>query len=180
MTRACLRRASDPIASTRARDCCGAATAARGFTLVELLVVVAIAGIGVAIAYPSFTDYIAQGRRAQATAQLLAANQWMERFYSENLRYDQNSAGTATSNAGVFGARFSTVPPPGEGTAVYNLSITTLTREGYVVTATRTGRMANDRCGNLTINHRGERSIAAGTFTGFANLQAAVQRCWRQ
>lgn len=157
-----------------------APSAPRGFTLIELMIVVAIAAILAAVAYPSYRDYLAQGRRAQATATLLAASQWMERFYAENYRYDQNSAGTATTNAALFPARFGTSPPPGDGPTAYNVTLSALTRDSYTITATRTGSMTGDRCGNLTINHRGERSIAAGTFSGFANLQEAVRRCWRQ
>jgi type IV pilus assembly protein PilE len=157
-------------------------TALRGFTLIELVITVVIVGILAAVAYPSYKESVAKGRRSQATAELMAAHQWMDRFYTENFRYDQNSAAVETTNSALFPARFSTSPRPGEGTAAYNLSLSTLARESYVITATRTGTMSGDRCGNLTIDHLGTKGVAAGTFntSDFANAAAAVRACWRQ
>ena len=51
----------------------------KGFTLIEVMIVVAIIGILSAIAYPSYTEYIARGHRADARAGLLQAQQWLER-----------------------------------------------------------------------------------------------------
>lgn len=156
--------------------------APRGFTLIELMIAVAVVGIIAAIAYPSYTEYVARGRRAQMTAELLAAQQWMERFYTENLRYDKTGAGTATTDSTQFPARFSTSPRAGEGNAAYTIALTAVTSQSYTITATRTGAMANDRCGNFTIDQLGTRSIAAGSFSSskFADLAAAVRACWRQ
>ena len=154
----------------------------QGFTLIELVVTVTIVGILAAVAYPSYKESIAKGRRSQAASELMAAQQWMDRYYTENFRYDQNSAGTATTDASLFPARFSTSPRPGDGVAVYTIALSTLARESYVITATRTGNMAGDRCGNLTIDHLGTKGVAAGSFnsSNFANAAAAVKECWRQ
>ena len=153
----------------------------RGFTLIELMIAVAVVGILAAIAYPVYTEYVARGRRSQVSAELLAAQQWMERFYSENLRYDQNAAGTATTQSTQFPARFSTSPRAGEGAAAYRIELA-VARQSYTITASRTGAMANDRCGNFTINHLGTRSLTAGSYSPskFADLAAAVRACWRQ
>ena len=153
----------------------------RGFTLIELMIAVAVVGILAALAYPSYTEYVARGRRSQMSAELLAAQQWMERFYSENLRYDQTVAGVATTQGTQFPARFSTSPRAGEGAAAYRIELT-VAQQSYTITASRTGAMANDRCGNFTINHLGARSLVAGSYSSskFADLAAAVRACGRQ
>ena len=83
-----------------------------GFTLIELMITVAIIGIISAVAYPSFTEYMAKGTRASATTQLIAAQQWLESRYSENYSY-LNADGSNTS----LPANFQTAPSSGEGKA---------------------------------------------------------------
>lgn len=155
----------------------------RGFTLIEMMVVVAIVGILASIAYPSYIEQIAKGKRSQAKVQLLAAQQWMERFYSENYRYDKNSAGTASDDTSQFKSRFSFSPPPGEGKAVYSIDLVTpLARDTYTIKATRIAgsAMANDKCGNFTIDSMGRKSIEPGTYstTDYSALIAAISACW--
>lgn len=155
----------------------------RGFTLIEMMVVVAIVGILASIAYPSYTEQIAKGKRSQAKVQLLAAQQWMERFYSENYRYDKNSAGTASDDDSQFKSRFSFSPPPGEGKAVYSIALVTpLARDTYTIKATRIAgsAMANDKCGNFTIDSMGRKSIEPSTYstTSYPALTDAIFGCW--
>ena len=131
-----------------------------GFTLIEVMITVAIVAILASIAYPAYTEQVAKGRRAQAQATLLAAQQWMERFYSENYRYDQNTAGTDVTDDSQFAGRFSQVPPPGEGGAFYTLEVEA-DQTTYTITATATGAMADDRCGDMTINNLGTKTAGA-------------------
>jgi type IV pilus assembly protein PilE len=157
-------------------------TPQRGFTLIELMIVMAVVGILASIAYPSYRESVAKGNRAQAVGELMGAHQWMERFYSENFSYSQNRAGTAVTAASQFPAQYSQSPRPGEGAAKYTITLTATADQSYTVTATRAGAMVGDACGNLTMNHLGRKGVAAGSFDSarFANEAAAVASCWRQ
>ena len=54
----------------------------KGFTLIELMITVAIIGILASVAYPSYREYVNKSRRVQAKTTFVAAQQWMERFYT--------------------------------------------------------------------------------------------------
>lgn len=74
----------------------------KGFTLIEVMIVVAIIGILAAIAYPSYQDYIMKNRRAMAQACLLEMAQHMERVYTTSLRYNAaDAAATQTTLRGM-------------------------------------------------------------------------------
>jgi type IV pilus assembly protein PilE len=150
----------------------------RGFTLIELMITVAIVGILAAVAYPSYREYVAKSRRAEAQALLMQSAQWMERFYAENYSYSTNTAGVAVDDATMFPARYS--QSPSSGTAAYTIAVTA-TATTFTVTATRTGTMAADKCGNFQITHTGVKQLASGTFTSAAGATqvAAMQSCWR-
>lgn len=156
-----------------------------GFTLVELMITVAVVGVLTSVAYPSYISYIAKGKRTDAKATLLSAQQWMERFYTENYRYDQNSAGTSVTDSSLFGSRFTTSPQPGQGSPAYNISatVTANIRDAYTLKAARVvgGTMAADPCGDFTIDQLGRRSIDGSTWssTKYASKVAAIEDCWK-
>lgn len=149
-----------------------------GFTLIELMITVAIIGILAAVAYPSYREYVAKSRRAEAQALLMQSVQWMERFYAENYSYSANTAGVAVDDASMFPARYS--QSPASGTATYTIAVNA-TATTFTVTATRTGTMAADKCGNFQITHTGVRQLATGTYSSAAGATqvAAMQNCWR-
>src|SRR5690625_3411622 len=66
----------------------------RGFSLIELMIVVAIIGIIAAIAYPSYVNNVRETRRTTAQAELMELAQWMERQYAASYDY-RDSAGSA-------------------------------------------------------------------------------------
>ncbi|MGE5450644.1 MAG: type IV pilin protein [Acidobacteriota bacterium] len=150
----------------------------RGFTLIELMITVAIVAILAAVAYPSYTEHVAKGRRADARARMMAAQQWMERYYSERYRY--TSTGETTRNTD-FDAQtsFVTSPPASEGATMYTLGVT-VAGTTYTLTATRqTGSaMAHDPCGDLTLTQDGTRSVVNYDTDRYATLPAAVAACW--
>lgn len=135
----------------------------KGFTLIELMIVIVIIGILAAIGYPGYAEYISRGKRAEAKAALLEAAQNLERNYSINGTY-LNSGGTAL--AAVFATAV-----PANGAAYYNIAVTgTATRNSFILRATRAGSMANDGCGNFEISHTGARTLNSNT--------KSLEACW--
>ena len=148
-----------------------------GFTLMELMITVAIMGILAAVAYPAYTEQVAKGRRADARTRLVAAQQWMERYYTE--RYSYASAGETTQNADFANQTlFVTSPPAGEGAAMYTLGVV-VNGAAYTLTATRQAgsAMANDACGDLTLTQDGTRGVT-NWGSKYADAAAALAACW--
>jgi type IV pilus assembly protein PilE len=118
----------------------------RGFTLVELMVVVAIVGIMAAVAYPSYQDSVRKSRRADGKTALLQAVQVAERWFTQNNTYDM-TGGTPPNG------------PSDEGhyTLAYVGGATT-----FLITATPGGAQASDPCGALTINQANVKDSAGG------------------
>lgn len=124
----------------------------RGFTLVELVIVVAILGILTTVAYPSYQDYVVRSKRADAMGALMNASQAMERYKVNN--YDYN---VGTDLASIY----STQVPVEGGDAYYNLSVAS-TATTYTLTATPTGSMAG-KDDPLTLTQAGVRGWGAKT-----------------
>ena len=74
----------------------------RGFTLVEILAVVAIIGVLVAIAYPNYASFMVKARRTEAQAALLAIMQDQERYFTRHNTYLAFSADSAAGDAARF------------------------------------------------------------------------------
>lgn len=143
---------------------------AEGFTLIEVMIVVAVVAILAALAYPSYLESINKSRRAEARAQLLDAAQYMQRFYSQNDRFDR-----------AIGAEDPVELPdalrqvPRQGAQNYTIGFVegSLTPSSFTLEAVRTGSMTKDRCGTLRLSNTGRKSID-GAAEGMA-----VEDCWR-
>ena len=112
---------------------------AGGFSLIELLIVMAIVAIIGTLAYPSYRDNVTAARRADAQSVLLEAAQYMERFYTENNRYDQDSGGTAVA----LPAALAQSPRDG-ATKYYDISVQASSSSTYTLRATPKNAQAGD------------------------------------
>ncbi|GIX31219.1 MAG: type IV pilin [Porticoccaceae bacterium] len=122
----------------------------RGFTLLEVLIALAVVAILAAVAWPSYREQVRAGRRAEAQGVLLEAAQYLERFYTENLRYDRDGAG----NPVALPAALSRSPREGSRT-FYQVAIASVSAGAYVLRATPVGDQAGD--GFLEYTSAGER-----------------------
>lgn len=128
-----------------------------GFTLIEMMIVVAVVAILAAIAIPSYSEHVRKSRRAQAKADLVEYATLAERFHTVNNTY--------------VGFRFpgggTTINSPREGgTAAYNLTMETA-RSTFRLTATAANAQARDKCGNLSVNQANVKTAAI-----------ALSECW--
>jgi len=117
----------------------------KGFSLIELMIVVAIVAILGAVAYPSYMDSITDARRTDAQAVLMEAAQYMERFYTENNRYDEDTGGTAVALPAQLAES-----PRDSGAKFYDLAVQTSTRSTYTLRATPKNAQAGDGFLELT------------------------------
>ena len=121
-----------------------------GFTLIELMVVVAIIGVLVAVGYPSYTDYIMRGHRSEGRTMLVDAATRLERLYSD------------TNN---HAAVLNTLPSDIATTSLNNLYTLTMVNnpdnQSYVLRAEKiVGGTADPGCPILTLDNIGRRGIA--------------------
>lgn len=127
-------------------------SAQRGFTLIELVITVAIVAILAAIAMPSYLEHMRKARRAQAKADLLEIAQLLERQYTASRTYVGFTLPFTGSPRDATGGAFYSIAFPADPAAA-----------SYQLTATPQGSQSSDRCGALTIDNVGRKYHAGGT-----------------
>ncbi len=126
----------------------------RGFTLIEAVVVMAVAAILAAIAIPNYSEYVMRGHRSAVQAFISDVASRQSQFFVDRRNY---AATVAALN----------MTAPADVALRYAVAIAVVAGPpaGFQVTATPIGAQATDRCGLLTINQAGDRT-------------AIVNRCW--
>ncbi len=134
-----------------------------GFSLIELMIAVAVVGILASIAYPSYQGHVAKSNRTESMQKIMELAQFEERFFTETGRYT------------------STIPFDGSGTHYGYVS--SISATAFTITATPGGSQAihDSDCGVLSYNSTGVKCIANGTKcsdSATASVRADVEACW--
>lgn len=121
-----------------------------GFTLIELVITIAIVAILAAIAVPAYTDQMRKARRGQAKADLVEYAQMAERWHTVNNTYVGWTPPASVS--------------PRTGAAHYSIAASNLAAATFTLTAAPTSSsQSSDRCGTLTVNQAGRKTHSIGT-----------------
>ena len=139
-----------------------------GFTLIELMIAVAIVGVLAAIAYPSYIEYVKKGRRAELMVQMWKKWQFMERYYTENRKYPSTNLKE-------------NVPPGASDTKrSYVLWSQDPSDTAFLIRSSGDGPMLGDKCGYPGLDNFG-RIIEVRFYNQvvFQSEEAAIEYCWR-
>ena len=126
----------------------------KGFTLIEMMIVVTIIGILAAVAYPAYQDYVRQSRRADAIQALYSIQLAQEKHRVVNTSYADEASLTGFSSDTEGG--------------YYDISISLATATNYLAVAEALNDQANDDCGDFAIDRDGPNT--AGSY--------ASNTCW--
>jgi len=150
----------------------------RGFTLIELMIAVAVVGLLLALAYPSYLDQMRKGRRTDAFNALQTVQQAQERWRANRQAFAGSAQLTAPLNApnpADAGLGLAAVSPAG----YYDIAIASANATEYVVTATArsgTSQAADGACATLAVRMQGG-NVSYGSGSPSLNW-ADPARCW--
>lgn len=142
-------------------------TSRRGFTLIELMIVVAIAAVLASMALPSFEGHLQRARRADALVAVMHIQAAQERFRGNGTSYGSLSEIGVAANSPA---------------AHYVVRAEAYDADGYEVLATASGVQARDTgCRYLKVRAAGPNFVySSGADGTFANPPSANRRCWGQ
>jgi len=149
----------------------------RGFTIIELMIVVVVIAVLTAIALPSYTDYVTRSKFAEAYAHLADLRVKMEQYYLDNRRYSSNAGG---GTCGIAGGN----TPTTQGTKYFDFACASSSPNAagdqeYVLTAT--GKPGEGLQGiRFTINTSNTKTTVVDASSPMASkgYTAATTSCW--
>lgn len=157
---------------TRARTFRSTRLRSGGFTLIELMITVAVVAILAAIAYPSYQEQVRKSRRSDAKSALLNVAQVMERRYSERAAYPDQATTKTLVGDGSAGSDIKSPDGYYLMTVTLSASPSGTAAQAYSLTAAPTGTQTGDKCGSFTLTNAGAKGVSGAS----AGYDAA--KCW--
>ncbi len=152
----------------------------RGFTLIELMVVVVVLGILAAVAIPNYSAYVLRGKRTSAKTELLNAAAFLERSYTTNGCYNKTTVAVCQSQVAGNDIALPNAVAPAEGRASYSVALTAIASQQFALAAAPctagtcpagSDLLVDAECGNFTLTQTGVRAITGS---------GTVANCWQR
>ncbi len=143
----------------------------QGFTLIEVMIVVAVIGILASIAFPSYTEYVRRADRAEARTAIMKGSQQLERRFTELGAYPAAADFPKLFGLAVGATVKSGTDNPSTGKYVLTYAPAGTPADSFVITASRVGG-GDIECGNLTYTNLGQRDRTGTNWS--------AQDCWRR
>ena len=140
----------------------------KGFSAIELLLVIAIAGILAAIALPAYRDSVRKSGRTGAKGALLDVAMRQEQFFLNNRSYSNSLAALGLPDPYFVNKSADPVAGTDSG-RVYKISLDNATGTAYDAVATAVSDQSEDMCGNYTLKSSGDKLVSGA---------AGAARCW--
>jgi len=130
----------------------------RGFTLMEIMIVVAIIGLLAGLAFPSYMDYLRKSRRSDARSLLMQIVSKEEQYFMDNRTYTNDFQNLGYPNSASVTSENN----------FYTVTFATFGNYAYKLTATPINQQASDTCTTLTIDNNGTKEFTPTT----------AKQCW--